>query len=76
MAISETMGPHVKNVARAEAYLQAKFHFDPSNCLATIHQRYRQDRQRSDSIGRTVLQTIAQKYNGLPYSIGGGGIKT
>jgi len=40
--------------------------------LATIHQRYRQDRtdrqtdrqthrQRSDSIGRTVLQTVAQK---------------
>jgi len=51
-----------------------------SNCLATIHQRYRQDRtyrhtdrqrdrtdrQRSDSIGRTVLQMVAQseiKYN-------------
>jgi len=46
----------------------------PSNRLATIHQRYRQDRtgqdrqsdrqanrQRSDSIGRTVLQTVAQK---------------
>jgi len=41
-------------VARAEAYLHAKFHLDPSNRLATIHQRYRQtvqtDRQRSDSI--------------------------
>jgi len=47
------------------AYLHAKFHLDPSNRLATIHQRYRQDRrtdrQRSDSIGRTVLQTVAQK---------------
>jgi len=58
-------------VARAEAYLRAKFHVDPSNRLATIHQRYRQDRtgqtvrqtgQRSDSIGQTVLQTVAQKY--------------
>jgi len=32
--------------------------------LATIHQRYRQDRetdrQRSDSIRRTVLQTVVQ----------------
>jgi len=53
-------------VARAEAYLQAKFHLDPSNRLATTHQRYKQtDRtgQRSDSIGRTVLQTVAQKRN-------------
>jgi len=31
-------------VARAEAYLHAKFHLDPSNCLATVHERYRQDR--------------------------------
>jgi len=55
-------------MARAEAYLHAKFHLDPSNRLATIHRRYRQtdrtdrqDRQRTDSIGRTVLQTVAQK---------------
>jgi len=50
----------------AEAYRHAKLHLDPSNRLATIHQRYRQtdrqtDRQRSDNIGRTVLQTVAQK---------------
>jgi len=45
----------------AEAYLHAKFHLDPSNRLATVHQRHRQDRQPSDSIGRTVLQTVAQK---------------
>jgi len=50
-------------MARAQAYPQAKFYFDPSNRLATIDQRYRQtgrqtDRQtaqRSDSIGRTVF---------------------
>ena len=51
-------------MARAEAYLHAKFHLDPSNRLATIHQRHRQtDRtdRRTDSIGRTVLQTFAQK---------------
>jgi len=39
------------NVAMAEACLHARFHLDPSNCLATIHQRYRLDRQLSDSIG-------------------------
>jgi len=43
----------------------AKFHLDPSNRLATVHQvpdwQTGQDRQRSDSIGRTVLQTVAQK---------------
>ena len=52
----------------AGAYLHAKLHPDPSNRLATIHQRHREtDRQtgqRSDSIGRTVLQTVAQKSHG------------
>ena len=67
------MGPHVINVARAEANLHAKFSLDPSNRLATIHQRHRQDtdrqterqdrqtEKRSDSIGRTVSQMVAQK---------------
>jgi len=53
-----TWVPIQHNVARAEAYLLAKFHLDPCNRLVTIHQRYgqdRTDRQRSDSIGRTVL---------------------
>jgi len=31
-------------VAKAEAYLRAKFHLDPSDRLATVHERYRQDR--------------------------------
>jgi len=55
-------------VARAEAYLHAEFHLDPSNRLATVHERHRQnrqtdrqDRQRTDSIGRTDLQTVSQK---------------
>ena len=44
-------------MARAEAYLHAKFHLDPSNRLATMHERHGQtDRQRTDSIGRSVLQ--------------------
>jgi len=56
-------------VAWTEAYLHTKWHPNPSNRLATIHQRHRkdttsqdrQDRQLSGSIGRTVLQTVAQK---------------
>ena len=52
-------------MARAEAYLHAKFRLDPSNRLARVHQRYSQtgqtDRQRTDSIGRTVLEMVAQK---------------
>jgi len=59
------LGPYLTQCGRAEAYLHAKFHLDPSNCLATVHERHRQtDRQteqRSDSIGQTVLQTVAQK---------------
>ena len=61
------LGPHLTQCGQGRglpAVLHAKFHLDPSNRLATIHQRYRQtgqtDRQRSDSIGRTVLQTVAQ----------------
>jgi len=46
----------------AEAYLRAKFQLDPPNRLATVHERHgHADRQGSDSIGRTVLQTVAQK---------------
>jgi len=37
-------------MTRAEAYLHANFHLDPSIRLATIHQRYRQTGQhRQDS---------------------------
>jgi len=54
-------------VAGVEAYLRGKFHLDPSNRLATIHQRHRQrdrtDIQQSDSIRRTVLQTVVRRHN-------------
>jgi len=36
------LGPHLTHVARAEAYLHAKFHRDPSNSLATVRERYGQ----------------------------------
>jgi len=56
--------PISHNVATAETYLHAKFHLDQSNRLATVHQHHRQTDntgQRSDSIGRIILQTVAQK---------------
>jgi len=36
-------------VARAEAYLRAKFGLDPFNRLATVHQRYRQTDRQTDT---------------------------
>ena len=44
------------DVAWAEACLPTKWHLDPSNHLATIHQRHRQT-------GET--EQIGQTYNGL-----------
>jgi len=35
--------PIEHNVDRAEAYLHAKFHLDPPNRLATVHERHRTD---------------------------------
>jgi len=46
-------------VARAEAYLHAKFHLDPSNRLATVHERYRQTDRQTDRTGRTDNGPIA-----------------
>jgi len=37
--------PIERSVAWAEAYLHIKWHRNPSNGLATIHQRHRQHRQ-------------------------------
>jgi len=61
------------NVARAEAYLHAKFHLDLSNRLATVYERHRQtDRTKNghDSIGRTVLQAVAQNLRLVHVGIG------
>jgi len=35
-------------MARIEVYLHAKFHLEPSNRLATIHQRHRQTERQTD----------------------------
>ena len=60
------LGPHLTQCGQvwlSEAYPHAKFYLDPSNCLATIHQCHK--RRRSSSIGRTVLQTVAQKHSNM-----------
>jgi len=44
-------------VARAEAYLHAKFHLNPSNRLATVHERYRQT-DRTDRQVVAVFLTL------------------
>ena len=61
------LGPHLIQRGVAEAYLHVKFHVDPLNRLATVQQRYRQNRQWSDSVGQTVLQMVTQKRLALCY---------
>ena len=46
-------------MAEAEAYLLAKFHFDPSIRLATIHQRPRQTDRQTHRQDRTDNGPIA-----------------
>jgi len=41
LSLGEELDPHLKQCRLAEAYLCTKWHLDPSNRLATIHQRYR-----------------------------------
>jgi len=54
-------GSPSSTMARADPYLRAKFHLDPSNRLATVHQRRSPDRQtglagqRPESIGEPFL---------------------
>jgi len=55
------LGPHLTQcgrwpVAGAEANPHAKFHLDPCNRLAKIHQRCRQDRRGQDR--QTDRQTM------------------
>jgi len=62
------LGPHLIQCGLGRGlYLHTKWHSNPSNRLATIRQRHKQDRQTdrqwSDTKGRTVLQMVAQKPN-------------
>ena len=50
-------------MAGVKAYLCAKLHLDPSNRLATIHQRHRQ----TDSTGQTDRQGNGPIAQGEPY---------
>jgi len=49
-------------VEGAEAFLHAKFHLDPSNCLATIHQRHRQRDNRLIANGRPKIKKKITTY--------------
>jgi len=49
------LGRHLTQYGQGRAYLHAKFHLDPSNCLATIHQCHRQDRQ-TEREDRTMVR--------------------
>ena len=53
------LGPHLTQCGQAEAYLLAKF--QPFGHNTPTSQTDRQTGQLTDSIGRTVLQTVAQK---------------
>jgi len=65
------LGPNLTQRGLGRGLLHAKFNLGPSNRLATIYQRHRQDRagrqdrQRSDGIGRTVLQMVAPKLHAV-----------
>ena len=55
-------------MARVEAYLHAKFHLDPFNRLATVHERYRQD--RTDRTDNGPIAYRANRFtNGPPKTI-------
>jgi len=44
------LGPHLTQCGQGRAYMLAKFHLDPSNRLATVHERHRQDRQADNGL--------------------------
>jgi len=61
-------GARLTQCGRGRGLPPCQVHLDPSSRLATMQQRHRQhrqdrgeDRQRSDGIGQTVLETVAQK---------------
>jgi len=54
------LGSHLTQFGEGRAYLRAKFHLDPSNRLATVHQRHRQtDSLQTDR--QTDRTTVGQK---------------
>jgi len=69
-------GSPSNNVARAEAYPHAKFHLDPSDRLATVHQCHRQEKTDNFPIAYAVYtvnhftKKVAQKLQTLSAEIG------
>ena len=68
------LGPHLTQCDQGRGlYLHAKFHLDPSNRLATIHQRHRQDRTGMTDNDPTAYGEPFYKRSpksGSPYAIG------
>jgi len=55
------LGPHLTQCGQGRGLPAAKFQLDPSNRLATIHQRHRQtDRTGQDRTGQTDNGPIAE----------------
>jgi len=58
------LGPHLTQCGQGRGYMLSFIWIRPTiwpQYTNETGQTDRQDRQRSDSIGRTVLQTVAQK---------------
>jgi len=60
------LGPHLTQCGRGQAYLCAKFHLDPSNRLATIHQCHRQ--KKTDRTDNGPIAQANRLTNGGPTS--------
>jgi len=52
------------NVVWVEAYFHTKWHLDPSNRLATIHQRHRQDRQLDNGSPKKIIECQNNQVDG------------
>jgi len=54
--LGEELGPHLTQCGLGQGLPPYKWHLNPSNCLAIIHQRYRQtERQTERQTDRTTL---------------------
>jgi len=50
------LGPHLTQCGQGRGLLHAKFHLDPSNRLAIIHQRHRQGKHdRTDTTDNGLI---------------------
>jgi len=69
------LGLHLTQCGLGRGHLRTKWHLDPSDCVATIHQRYRHtDRQTNRT---TVRWHWANRFtNGRPKTLSGAMLKS